>query len=157
MESCCLCRVSVDSVLEKKRRKKLYGASCQEARQALNIEVKELFGLGLQDFQDTKGENSYLCKKCDSALNTIQTMQSKLSLLRSEIKTHLTSFQQIIPVAITASTAHDIAAGKKRSLPSTSTSSEPKRVCQHDPVIESDILGAPQSVSPAVSVSCMVV
>ena len=81
MESCCLCRVSVDSVLEKKRRKKLYGASCQEARQALNIEVKELFGLGLQDFQDTKGENSYLCKKCDSALNTIQTMQSKLSLL----------------------------------------------------------------------------
>ena len=149
-----MCRVSIDSGQDKKRSKKLYGVSCQEARHALNI---ELFGMGLQDFQDTRGENSYLCKKCDSALNTIQNMQSKLSHLRSEIKNHLTSFQQIIPVVTTASTAHDIAAGKKRSLPSTSTSSEPKRVCQHDPVIPSDILGASQSVSLSVSVSCMVV
>ena len=50
------------------RRKKLHGSSCKAARTVL---VKELKGLSLQDFKETREVNAYLCYRCEKLLNSL--------------------------------------------------------------------------------------
>ena len=84
MEICSLCKASVSSGQEKKRRKKLHGAACKGAREALNAELEDAFSLHVEDFEDTSAANSFLCKSCDGQLNSILDLQSHLSQLKSE-------------------------------------------------------------------------
>ncbi len=82
METCCLCKTSVTSAGEKKRRKKLHGNACKETRDALNAELSDTSSMTIEDFADTTPMNCYICKNCDSLLNKILELKKHLSGLR---------------------------------------------------------------------------
>ena len=78
MEDCCLCKSSVSSGQEKKRRKKLHGAACKGARDALNADLQDALSLHLEDFVDTSAAKSFLCKSFDRTLNNIIELQTTI-------------------------------------------------------------------------------
>ena len=123
MEDCCLCKSSVSSGQEKKRRKKLHGAACKGARDALNAELQDALNLHLDDFVDTSAANSVLCKSCDSRL-------------RDTVKGYISGLKPMMA-----------AVGTKRNLSSAYTASPPKRMC-----LDTATPGPSQSTSPAVTV-----
>ena len=77
---------------EKKRRKRLYGPSCKTARDILDGELSAIYDLQLKDFLNTGGTNCFVCKHCNSKLNSIQDLNNQVSLLWNEIK-YLEAFQ----------------------------------------------------------------
>ena len=135
MEKCCLCKVSVTSVQEKKRRKKLHGNACKETRDALNTELDDAFKMNLVDFKDTSSVNCYICKNCDTLLNNILELQKHLSRLKDTVKGYISSFQC------------NVASGniiKRVSSTSSTAVPPPKRIC-----LDSD---RSPSTSPAITV-----
>ena len=76
MEEFCLCKSSVSSGQEKKRRIKLHGAACKGARDALNADLQDALSLHLEDFVDTSAAKSFLCKSFDGTLNNIIELQT---------------------------------------------------------------------------------
>ena len=136
MEDCCLCKSSVSSGQEKKRRKKLHGAACKGARDALNAELQDALSLHLDDFVDTSAANSFLCKSCDGTLDNIIELQNHLSRLRDTVKGYISGLKPMMA-----------AVGTKRNLSSASTASPPKRMC-----LDTATPGTSQSTSPAVTV-----
>lgn len=137
-----MCKASVSSSEEKKRRKKLPGVSCKRARDALNAELEDAFSLHLEDFKDTAGASSYLCRSCDVTLNTIMELQNRLSQLKTRIKGYIMRFQPVSTMNVP---------GKKRTSSLASTASPPKRARLGDDPAGMTVTS--QSHSPAVSVS----
>ena len=135
METCFLCKTSVTSAGEKKRRKKLYGNACKETRDALNAELSDAFSMTIEDFADTTPMNCYICKNCDSLLNKILELKKHLSGLRDTVKGYISGFQLA-----------GASEGRAKRILSTSptTLPPPKRVC-----LDSE---ASQSTSPALTV-----
>ncbi len=118
------CKVSVTSVQEKKRRKKLHGNAC-----------KERFKMNLVDFKDTSSVNCYTCKNCDTLLNNILELQKHLSRLKDTVKGYISNFQcNVAPGNII----------KRVSSTSSIAVPPPKRIC-----LDSD---RSPSTSPAITV-----
>ena len=149
MENCCICNASVAIGEEKKRRKRLYGPSCKTARDVLDGELSAIFDLQLKDFLNTEGTKCFVCKHCNSKLNSIQDLKNQVSLLRNEIKPYLEAFQ---PKAGESSTSLSIT-GEKRARSDTMVGIVSKRPClEPNPSIPEPSA----SSSPAVSVSFVV-
>lgn len=84
---CCLCK---SDILTSKKRKKLHGAKCLAAREAL---VNEMEGLTLKDFVQT-GADAYICHHCDKLLTGISTLHAKLSKAKEDVSKMVNSLQK---------------------------------------------------------------
>lgn len=87
--SCCLCLKSLPA--DSRRRKKLYGDSCENARQTL---IK-LSTCPLHSMVETRSPLAYLCWQCETMLQKIQNLEEKLDGLKENIQQMLSSLSSV--------------------------------------------------------------
>ena len=112
-ECCCLCRCLLSSGQAKKRRKKLHGAACNTSRKVLSDLVTRQLDQNLENFVETEGHHSFLCKECDAKLHSVSLLEGQLTQIKNEIGTHISAFH---PISI-RSRPPVPGAGVKRTMP----------------------------------------
>ena len=154
---CCLCSGDLSTGQAKKKRKKLYGSTCELSRRELSRRVlsnliDSKFSVKLK-IAETSQQNSYLCRQCDTNLHKIHDLE-QLMKLKGELNS-LLPFLHHLP----SDESGDVTAGTKRKTTTVSAcSSTPKRPCiQLDPGIEDQSSSASTSSvmqqSPDVTIS----
>ncbi len=74
---CCLC---ANESLDNRRRKKLNGHSCSEAREVL----VQLLPVPLHCIPETSASDSILCHQCEKQLKNVHAQQEKLCKVKKE-------------------------------------------------------------------------
>ena len=126
---CCLCRCDLSSSQAKKRRKRLYGEACNVARTVLATEVEVMFGVGLDEIQETEQTQCssppiFVCKSCQTKLQNIADKQNQVVQQKHELRSYLTSLH---PLSWEEPSTSSV--GQKRSIHSTSSNIPFKRLC----------------------------
>ena len=134
MELCCLCKISLSTKEGKKRRKKLHGQACWKARGALNALLEDELGLGIESFQDTASERSFLCKDCGVKLGRIIDLQEA-------VRANIANFKPL-----EAGGAVETSGGKRTASSASAASSPPKRMR-----LDAAMSPISQSTSPALT------
>ena len=148
---CCLCSGDLSAGQAKKKRKTLYGSTCELSRRVLSNLIDSKFSMKLDKIAETSQQNSYLCRQCDTNLHDLE---QQLMKLKGELNS-LLSFLHHLP----SDESGDVTAGTKRKTTTVSAcSSTPKRPrIQLDPGIEDQSGSASTSSvmqqSPDVTVS----
>ena len=151
---CCLCSGDLSAGQAKKKRKKLYGSTCELSRRVLSNLIDLKFSVKLDKIAETSQQNSYLCRQCDTNLHKIHDLEQQLMKLKGELNS-LLPFLHYLP----SDESGDVTAGTKRKTTTVSAcSSTPKRPrIQLDPGIEDQSGSASTSSvmqqSPDVTVS----
>ena len=82
MSACAVCNETLDAPVLKKKRKRLYGTTCRDARQTLKkVLLESTGGEGVRFF----GENALLYGRCDARLQRIQNLEDKLTKEKGEV------------------------------------------------------------------------
>ena len=63
MAACCLCKKDVKS---DKKKRKLHNEACREEKKLLEQFLQTSIAKELSDFEETKGEDAWLCYNCQS-------------------------------------------------------------------------------------------
>ena len=79
--SCCLCCNSMDSV-DRRRRKKIHGKSCNDAKQTLS----RLFSVQMNSIPEFSNSTAVLCWQCEKKLKDINSLELKLEGIKAEIQ-----------------------------------------------------------------------
>lgn len=82
---CCLCLDQLPA--DRRRRKKLHGLSCAEAKAV----ICELSAVPLQNIDGLRGPNVILCNNCEKKLKSISDFQTKLDSLKKYISEKLSA------------------------------------------------------------------
>ena len=106
MAACCLCKKDVKS--DKKR--KLHNEACREEKKLLEQFLQTSIAKELSDFEETKGEDAWLCYNCESELNKLE----KFRKAANELEAHLLALASSLnPVS------RDVTFVRKRPPPSS--------------------------------------
>lgn len=113
MESaCCLCSRSLDDSTFKKKRKKLWAASCCIARGVLDELTSEVPGASSLRLAELKGPSAYLCHLCDGKLASIARHENQLRVLKAEV---IITLKSALCLSSTEREIHEpLSAGQKR-------------------------------------------
>ena len=79
--SCCLCCNRLHSV-DHRRRKKLHGKSCNDAKQTLS----RLTPVQINTIPDFSNSTAILCWQCEKKLKDINSLELKLESIKAEIQ-----------------------------------------------------------------------
>ena len=104
---CALCQGPADA----KRKRRLYGNSCDVSRVTLEHFVSKNLGLTLDAVVELCDSGSYLCHVCRKKLETVPSLESKLAAMQKE----LGSLKDELNLKVTQLTPKSIVIGTKRA------------------------------------------
>ena len=78
MAACCLCKKDVKS---DKKKRKLHNEACREEKKLLEQFLQTSIAKELSDFEETKGEDAWLCYNCQSELNAAPSYKKDFQLV----------------------------------------------------------------------------
>ena len=113
--SCCLCRKTLAK--DKRRRRKLHGPSCLTMKEHL----QKLSSVSLESLVETSDENAYLCSSCEVQLKSVESLEDKLSGLKSEIRGMLSDLRSVLGTPVESL--------RKRQLQGSCNQPAPKQPC----------------------------
>lgn len=128
-----------------KKKKKLHNDACTEERKLLGKLLQSLNTKELSDFEETKGDDAWLCYNCQSELNRLEKLRNTVENLEKrlcDLANNLISVRQ---------QSHDAFARKR---PPASAASSPKAFRSQIEDVSAQLSGQLQSTeSPPVAVS----
>ena len=102
----------------RKKRKKLYGSTCELSRRVLSTLIDSKFSVKLDKIAETSQQNSYLSRQCDTNLHKIHDLEQQLMKLKGELNS-LLSFLHHLP----SDESGDVTTGIKRKTTTVSACS----------------------------------
>lgn len=79
---CCLCRTELK---KDKKKKKLHNQACAEEKKLLERFLQSLHEAELSDFEETRGDDAWLCYSCQSELRRLEKLRSTVESLEKHL------------------------------------------------------------------------